>query len=394
MSLNSTQSAERIHIGFFGCRNVGKSSIVNKITNQEMSIVSKIKGTTTDPVKKSMEILPLGPVLIIDTPGIDDEGTLGEERIKRTKKVLKTCDIAVLITEANRPFNSFENELIDTFNENKTNYIVVKNKCDLVPNHGKEDGVIFASAKYNTGIEEIKEAIAKFTKQEERFFVKDLVKKGDLVLLVTPIDGSAPKGRIILPQQQAIRDILDAEGTILVTKETTLKDTLNSLGRKPDLVITDSQVFKVVSEIVPDDIPLTSFSILMSRYKGFLDEAIKGAEEIDKIEDGDSILISEGCTHHRQCEDIGTVKIPNLLKKYTGKTIHFEWTNGGNFPDDLKKFKLVIHCGGCMLNDLEMKRRMEIAKENNVPFTNYGITISYLNGILDRTIKPLKKDNL
>ena len=391
MSLNSTQSAERIHIGFFGCRNVGKSSIVNKITNQEMSIVSKIKGTTTDPVKKSMEILPLGPVLIIDTPGIDDEGTLGEERIKRTKKVLKTCDIAVLITEANRPFNSFENELIDTFNENKTNYIVVKNKCDLVPNHGKEDGVIFASAKYNTGIEEIKEAIAKFTKQEERFFVKDLVKIGDLVVLVVPIDSSAPKGRIILPQQQALRDILDAGGTAIVTKETTLESTLNIVERKPDLVITDSQVFKVVSEIVPDDIPLTSFSILMSRYKGFLDEAIKGAKEIDKIEDGDSILISEGCTHHRQCEDIGTVKIPNLLKKYTGKTIHFEWTNGGNFPDDLSKYKLVIHCGGCMLNELEMKRRMEIAIDNKVPFTNYGIAISYMNGILDRTIKPLKR---
>ena len=391
MSLNSTQSAERIHIGFFGCRNVGKSSIVNKITNQEMSIVSKIKGTTTDPVKKSMEILPLGPVLIIDTPGIDDEGTLGEERIKRTKKVLKTCDIAVLITEANRPFNSFENELIDTFNENKTNYIVVKNKCDLVPNHGKEDGVIFASAKYNTGIEEIKEALAKFTKQEERFFVKDLVKIGDLVVLVVPIDSSAPKGRIILPQQQALRDILDAGGTAIVTKETALESTLNIVERKPDLVITDSQVFKVVSEIVPDDIPLTSFSILMSRYKGFLDEAIKGAEEIDKIEDGDSILISEGCTHHRQCEDIGTVKIPNLLKKHTGKTIHFEWTNGGNFPDDLSKYKLVIHCGGCMLNELEMKRRMEIAIDNKVPFTNYGIAISYMNGILDRTIKLLKR---
>ena len=391
MSLNSTQSAERIHIGFFGCRNVGKSSIVNKITNQEMSIVSKIKGTTTDPVKKSMEILPLGPVLIIDTPGIDDEGTLGEERIKRTKKVLKTCDIAVLITEANRPFNSFENELIDTFNENKTNYIVVKNKCDLVPNHGKEDGVIFASAKYNTGIEEIKEAIAKFTKQEERFFVKDLIKIGDLVVLVVPIDSSAPKGRIILPQQQALRDILDAGGTAIVTKETALESTLNIVERKPDLVITDSQVFKVVSEIVPEDIPLTSFSILMSRYKGFLDEAIKGAKEIDKIEDGDSILISEGCTHHRQCEDIGTVKIPNLLKKHTGKTIHFEWTNGGNFPDDLSKYKLVIHCGGCMLNELEMKRRMEIAIDNKVPFTNYGIAISYMNGILDRTIKPLKR---
>jgi [FeFe] hydrogenase H-cluster maturation GTPase HydF len=391
MSLNSTQSAERIHIGFFGCRNVGKSSIVNKITNQEMSIVSKIKGTTTDPVKKSMEILPLGPVLIIDTPGIDDEGTLGEERIKRTKKVLKTCDIAVLITEANRPFNSFENELIDTFNENKTNYIVVKNKCDLVPNHGKEDGVIFASAKYNTGIEEIKEAIAKFTKQEERFFVKDLVKIGDLVVLVVPIDSSAPKGRIILPQQQALRDILDAGGTAIVTKETTLESTLNIVERKPDLVITDSQVFKVVSEIVPEDIPLTSFSILMSRYKGFLDEAIKGAEEIDKIEHGDSTLISEGCTHHRQCEVIGTVKIPNVLRKHTGNTIHIEWTNGGNFPDDLSKYKLVIHCGGCMLNELEMKRRMEIAIDNKVPFTNYGIAISYMNGILDRTIKPLKR---
>ena len=390
MSLNSTQSAERIHIGFFGCRNVGKSSIVNKITNQDMSIVSKIKGTTTDPVKKSMEILPLGPVLIIDTPGIDDEGTLGEERIKRTKKVLKTCDIAVLITEANRPLNSFENELIDTFNENKTNYIIVKNKCDLVPNHAKEDGVIFASAKYNTGIEEIKEALAKFTQKKERFFVKDLVKIGDLVVLVVPIDSSAPKGRIILPQQQAIRDILDAGGTALLTKETTLESTLNMVERKPDLVITDSQVFKLVAEIVPDDIPLTSFSILMSRYKGFLDAAIKGAKEIENLEDGDTILISEGCTHHRQCEDIGTVKIPNLLKKYTGKTIHFEWTNGGNFPDDLSKYKLVIHCGGCMLNELEMKRRMEIAIDNKVPFTNYGIAISYMNGILDRTIKPLK----
>ena len=391
MSLNSTPSSERIHIGFFGCRNAGKSSIVNRITNQDMSIVSKVKGTTTDPVKKAMEILPLGPVVIIDTPGIDDEGSLGEERVKRAKNILKMCDVAVLITEANRPLNSFENELLDIFNEKSINYIIVKNKCDLVPNHQKEDGVIFASAKYNIGIEEIKNEIGKYSKREERFLVKDLLEKGDIVVLVTPIDGSAPKGRIILPQVQAIRDILDAGATSIVTQDDTLESTLKSLKENPKMVITDSQVFKKVKEIVPESIPLTSFSILMARYKGFLSTAVEGARKIDTLENGDRVLISEGCTHHRQCEDIGTVKLPNLLKKYTGKELNLEWTSGNTFPEDIEDYKLIIHCGGCMLNANEMEYRSNYAKEKSIPFTNYGVAISYMNGILDRTIKPLEK---
>jgi len=390
MSLNSTQSAERTHIGFFGCRNVGKSSIVNKITNQEVSIVSKIKGTTTDPVKKSMEILPLGPVLIIDTPGIDDEGSLGEERIRRAKKVLRTCDIAVLITEAGRDYNSYETELIEAFKENKIDYLIVKNKVDLVPNHQKEDGIIYASARYNSGIEDIKEALSKFTKKENKFFVRDLIKEGDYVILVVPIDSSAPKGRIILPQQQAIRDILDAGAISVVTGVENLDKTIKNLKVKPSIVITDSQVFKEVNEIVPKDINLTSFSILMARYKGFLNEAIKGAKVLDKLEEGDRILIAEGCTHHRQCEDIGTVKIPKLINKYTGKNFKFEWTSGNDFPTELENYKLVIHCGGCMLNENEVKNRMNDSISKEVPFTNYGIIISYMNGILDRTINPLK----
>lgn len=390
MSLNSTQSAERIHIGFFGCRNVGKSSIVNKITNQEMSIVSKVKGTTTDPVKKSMEILPLGPVLIIDTPGIDDEGILGEERIKKARKVLRTCDVAVLITEAGRPFNSFEKELIEAFVENKIDYLIVKNKADLVPNHQNEEGIIFASAKYNSGIEEIKEALSKFAKKENRFFIRDLINEGDYIVLVVPIDSSAPKGRIILPQQQAIRDILDKGAISIVTGVESLEKTIKDLKVKPALVITDSQVFKQVNEIVPDDINLTSFSILMARYKGFLDEAVKGAKILDELKDGDKILIAEGCTHHRQCEDIGTVKIPKLINKYTGKNFEFEWTSGNAFTDDIEKYKLVIHCGGCMLNENEMQNRMNDSLTKGVPFTNYGVIISYMNGILERTIKPLK----
>ncbi len=395
MGLNDTPVGERKSIGFFGCRNVGKSSIVNKVTGQDLSVVSNIEGTTTDPVKKSMEILPLGPVIIIDTPGIDDEGMLGEKRVEKTKKILRNCDIAILVTSAERDLNDIEYKLIDTFNERKVPYIIVKNKVDLIERKSEisnENYIIYASALKNIGIEELKNAIGNIIKEEsnQKNYLSDLIKPKDLVVLVTPIDSGAPKGRMIMPQQLAIRDIIDANGIAVVTKETELEETLKKLKITPALVVTDSQVFEKVDKIVSKEIPLTSFSILMARYKGFLKTALKGVKQLDNLNENSIVLISEGCTHHRQCDDIGTVKLPKWIKQYTGIEINFEWSSGMGFPEDLKKYDLVIHCGGCMLNENEMKFRMNKANEQNIPFTNYGTAIAYMKGILERSITPLK----
>jgi [FeFe] hydrogenase H-cluster maturation GTPase HydF len=392
MGLNDTVSAERIQIGFFGMRNVGKSSLVNCITNQELSVVSDVKGTTTDPVKKSMELLPLGPVTVIDTPGYDDEGALGELRVAKTKEILSTCDIAILVTD-NDTLSETEEELREIIEQRNVPYLIVHNKTDLTDKIPSDKGnEIFTSALHSRGIEELKNAIAKLSppKKEIRF-VADLIGEGDTVVLVIPIDTSAPKGRIILPQQQAIRDILDANAISCVTGVGNLNNTISSLKNAPALVITDSQAFAEVMRIIPEEIPLTSFSILMARYKGFLDQAAEGAKAIEKLKDKCRILISEGCTHHRQCEDIGTVKLPNLLRRYTGKDISFEFSSGHSFPEDLSSFDLVIHCGACMLGDNEVEIRRKSAEKQGVPFTNYGISIAYMNGILERSIRPLNK---
>ena len=386
MSLNDTQTAERIHIGFFGLRNAGKSSLINAITNQEVSIVSDTKGTTTDPVKKSMEILPLGPVTLIDTPGFDDEGILGNLRVKRAKETLLTCDIILFVTD-NTKLTKDEEELLSLIKEKEIPYILVHNKADLLNEMPKSQAdEIYVSADKRIGIEELKEKIASLYqgKAKEIHFVSDFINEKDIVVLVTPIDSSAPKGRMILPQQQAIRDILDKNGIAVTTQVETLRDTLDNLKKKPALVVTDSQAFGKVMKIVDEDIPLTSFSILMARYKGFLDTAVEGATAIDSIKNGAKILISEGCTHHRQCEDIGTVKLPNWLKEYTKKELSFTFTSGHGFMDDLSEYDLIIHCGGCMLNDKEMQNRMNMAKKANVPFTNYGTIIAHMNGILKR----------
>ena len=389
MGLNSTPSAERIHIGFFGRRNAGKSSIVNAVTNQEIAVVSDVKGTTTDPVYKAMELLPIGPVMIIDTPGIDDTGELGEKRVEKTRDVLKKTDVAVLVIDASEGIEKSDEDLIALFKERNINYITVYNKSDLAGKDNLSENEILVSAKGKKNIEELKERIAKLAKSEERDkkIVGDLIEPGDFVVLVVPIDSSAPKGRLILPQQQTIRDILESGAVSVVVKDTELKETLEKLGQKPKLVITDSQAFGRVSKDTPKDIDLTSFSILFARYKGDLYEAVMGARAIDELKDGDTVLISEGCTHHRQCEDIGTVKIPNWLKEYTKKDIKIKTTSGTEFPKDLSEFKLVIHCGGCMLNEREMKYRINYCKENGIPITNYGIAISYMKGILERSIK-------
>ena len=388
LGLNDTPQSERIHIGFFGKRNAGKSSVVNAITNQQISVVSDVLGTTTDPVTKAMELLPLGPVVIIDTPGFDDEGTLGEMRVKRTKQVLNRTDIAVLVVDSTVGKTQADNELISIFNEKKIPYIVAYNKSDLTEKSDYEDGIA-VSAKNDENIDKLKERIALLAKtdKEERKICSDLIKKGDFVVLVIPIDESAPKGRLILPQQQTIRDILDAGAVAITVKETELKATLDNLGKKPVLVITDSQVFGRVSKEVPNDILMTSFSILMARYKGFLKTAVHGAFEIDNLKDGDKILISEGCTHHRQCGDIGTIKIPAWLKKHTGKDFVIETSSGKGFPDDLSPYSLVIHCGGCMLNEREVQYRRKFAEDSGVPFTNYGTAIAHMHGILKRSVE-------
>lgn len=389
VGLNNTPSGERIHIGFFGRRNSGKSSLVNAITGQDLALVSDIKGTTTDPVYKAMELAPLGPVMIIDTPGIDDKGELGDLRVKKTYQVLNKTDLAILVIDTVYGKAKEEKEIEALFKEKKINYLIVYNKIDLVAQNAvKEDNVIYVSAKTGYRIRELKEKIAglAISEKPKQRLVADLIKPSDFVVLVTPIDQAAPKGRLILPQQQTIRDILDADATAIVVKDTDLSDTLDDLGKKPRMVITDSQAFERVAAVTPEDIYLTSFSILFARYKGILDHAVKGARALDKLEDGDTILISEGCTHHRQCEDIGTVKIPAWIRDYTKKDFNFKFSSGGQYPTDLAEFKLIIHCGGCMLNEKEMRYRLNSAVDQGVPITNYGILISYMQGILDRSI--------
>lgn len=388
MGLNDTPQSERIHIGFFGRRNAGKSSVVNAVTNQQISVVSDVKGTTTDPVTKAMELLPLGPVVIIDTPGFDDEGVLGEMRVKRTKQVLNRVDVAVLVVDGTVGKTGADNELIEIFTDKKIPYIVAYNKSDISEQTDCPDGVA-VSALDGTNIGLLKEKIAHLTKTDDtkKKICGDLVSEGDFVVLVVPIDSAAPKGRLILPQQQTIRDVLEAGATAIVVRDTELKSTLENLGKKPKLVITDSQAFESVSKDVPEDIYLTSFSILLARYKGFLKSAVEGAAAIDRLKDGDRVLISEGCTHHRQCDDIGTVKLPRWLKNYTGKELVFETSSGKGFPDDLSPYSLVLHCGGCMLNEREVQYRRKFAEDSEVPFTNYGTAIAYMQRILKRSLQ-------
>ena len=401
-SLNETANSDRLHIGFFGCINAGKSSVVNAVTNQELAVVSDVKGTTTDPVQKAMELLPLGPVVIIDTPGFDDDDKLlGAKRVDRTKKILNKSDIAILIVSSIDGFNKYDKELLEIFKNKDIPYLIVFNKTDLIDDSKKNDllkdladdvknKALFVSAATKNGIEELKNEIGKLRPSDsDKSLTRDFIKKNDFVILVTPIDESAPKGRMILPQVQMIRDILNQDAYCIVTKETELKNVLDTIGRKPDFVITDSQVFKLVDSIVPKDIPLTSFSILLARYKGFLSTAVKGVEAVKTLKEGDTVLIAEGCTHHRQCYDIGTYKIPKWLKEFTGATINIETSSGTEFPEDLSKYKMVIHCGGCMTPDREMLYRMKCAVDSNVPFTNYGIFIAFVNGILSRSIEKI-----
>ena len=388
MSLNDTPSSERIHIGFFGRRNAGKSSVVNAVTGQELSVVSDVKGTTTDPVTKAMELLPLGPVVIIDTPGFDDEGALGELRVRRTKQILNRTDLAVLIVDITVGLTDTEKQLIGIFKEKNIPYLTVYNKSDIAAKRVCQDNEFEVSALTGENIYELKERIAALAKlpKEEKRIVGDLLSAGDMVVLVTPIDESAPKGRMILPQVQTLRDVLDANAMAVFTKEHQLAETLGKLSSPPKMVITDSQAFAIVSKIVPETVPLTSFSILMARYKGFLETSVKGATAIKTLKDGDTVLISEGCTHHRQCGDIGSVKLPALLKKTTGKELNIELSSGREFPEDLSKYSLVIHCGGCMLGEREMTYRRKSAEDQNVPFTNYGIALALMNGILKRSL--------
>lgn len=392
MSLNSTPSANRVHIGFFGCRNAGKSSLVNAVTGQELAVVSDVKGTTTDPVSKAMELLPLGPVVIIDTPGYDDEGALGEKRVRKTKQTLNKTDIAVLVVDGTCGMNKYDFELLSIIKEKNIPYIIVYNKSDAGEAVSVIDGenCIAVSAEKNENIYELKERIGKLMPSDDgKTLVDGIMSAGDTAVLVIPIDEAAPKGRLILPQQQVIRDILDIGGCAVVTKETELAETLDRLKDKPKVVITDSQAFAMVSKIVPEDVPLTSFSILMARYKGFLETAYRGVHAIDELSDGDTVLIAEGCTHHRQCGDIGTVKIPRWLAAHTGKKIEIKTCSGTEFPEDLTPYAAVIHCGGCMLSEREVQYRMKCALDFGVPFTNYGIFIAYVTGILERSVKMI-----
>lgn len=390
MGLNDTVSAERIHIGFFGLRNAGKSSVVNAVTSQQLAVVSDVKGTTTDPVKKAMELLPLGPVVIIDTPGIDDEGELGEKRVQKTYEILAKTDVAVLVVDALRGKQKEDNELIEAFKKRGLPFVVVYNKSDTVEKAPEiNENEILVSAVTGENINALKEKIGSLakTKSEPKYIVSDLLENGDLVVLVIPVDESAPKGRLILPQQMTMRDILDKNCTVIACQDTELEGTLASLSRKPKLVITDSQVFGKVSKTVPEDVLLTSFSILMARYKGDLEALVEGAVKLREIKDGDKILISEGCTHHRQCNDIGTVKIPGWIRGFTNAEPEFVFTSGGEYPKDLSGITLVVHCGGCMLNEKEMKYRLSVAKEQGVPVVNYGVAIAQMHGILKRSLE-------
>lgn len=390
MSLNSVVSAERVHIGFFGMRNAGKSSLVNAVTGQALSLVSDVKGTTTDPVKKAMELLPLGAVVIIDTPGIDDEGDLGQMRVQKAKEVLSSINIAVLVVDSQKGMSPQDEELKALFEKRKLPYIIAFNKCDLlyeVPTGDKAS--IYVSSKEKININELKEKIAHIIKEKsaDKKLLSDLVEKGDTVILVMPIDESAPKGRLILPQQQTIRELLDIGAITVSVQVNELRNALESLKTMAKLVITDSQVFGEVSKIVPKEIKLTSFSILFARYKGSLALTLEGAAKLKRLNDGDKLLISEGCTHHRQCKDIGSVKIPKWIEDYSGKNLEFEFTSGGEFPVDTKDYALVVHCGGCMLTENEMKNRLSVCKENSTSITNYGIAIAQMHGILPRSLE-------
>ena len=389
MGLNDTPKSDRIHIGIFGKRNAGKSSIINAITSQNLAVVSKVKGTTTDPVQKAMELLPLGPVMIIDTPGIDDEGELGKMRVEKSYQVLNKTDIALLVVDGNVGLTQCDKDLIEEIKKRKLPYLVILNKSDEVCNRYDIENSIWVSAETKENIWELKERISKLVPNENMTLkiIGDLLDPEDIVVLVVPIDSAAPKGRLILPQQQTIRDVLEAGAISVVTRDTELPQTLKALGKKPKIVVTDSQAFGKVKNDVPEDILLTSFSILFARYKGDLSEQIKAVKAIDSLKDGDYVLISEGCSHHRQCDDIGTVKIPRWLKEHSGKKINYEFSSGTEFPRDLSKYKAVIHCGGCTLNEKEMKHRIAVAKEQNVPITNYGIFIAYTQGILKRSLQ-------
>lgn len=399
MGMNQTPMSERVHIGFFGKRNAGKSSVMNAVTGQDIAVVSDVMGTTTDPVYKSMELLPLGPVVMMDTPGIDDEGELGALRVRKSYQVLNKTDVAVLVIDGTAGISPEDEALLGRIRRKKIPYLVVMNKIDLTAEEKgrqireklglSESRFVPVSASDGSGIRELKEKIAAAARAEEpeKYIVRDLVSPSDFVILVVPIDKAAPKGRLILPQQQTIRDLLDGNAVSVVVKETELGQTLGQLGKKPALVITDSQAFGQVSRDVPEDILLTSFSILFARYKGNLESAVKGVTALDRLEDGDTILISEGCTHHRQCDDIGTVKIPKWIREYTGKEIRIETTSGTEFPDELGKYRLIVHCGGCMLNEREMKYRLSCAQDQGVPMTNYGILIAYVKGILKRSVE-------
>ncbi|MDP4117963.1 MAG: [FeFe] hydrogenase H-cluster maturation GTPase HydF [Bacillota bacterium] len=387
MSLNDLPSAERTHIAFFGRRNAGKSSVINAVTGQNLSIVSAEKGTTTDPVKKAMEILPLGPVVIIDTAGIDDEGSLGKLRVAKSMETLNKTDIAVIVIDSVAGIGESEKKLIETIKQRKLPYILCYNKSDLVCPEIKYENEITVSAVNGKGINELKELIGNFIRPKNTPILSDLISEGDTVVLVTPIDEAAPKGRLILPEQMVLREVLDSHAVAIVIQDGELEEALKRLKDKPRLVVCDSQVFGVVSKIVPKDVHLTSFSILMLRYKLSLKTAVEGAKTLDKLKDGDNILISEGCTHHRQCNDIGTVKLPNWIKSYTGKNLNFFFTAGGEFPASLTKYALVIHCGACMLNDSAIRSRMIFSEKQGVPFTNYGIVISKMHGILDRALE-------
>ena len=403
MGMNQTPASERVHIGFFGKRNAGKSSVMNKVTGQELAVVSDVKGTTTDPVYKAMELLPLGPVVMMDTPGIDDEGELGGLRVKKSYQVLNKTDAAVLVIDGKAGMSREDQALLERIRKKNIPSILVLNKRDLLTEEevcqtlsglpeGYQEGkdYLWVSAQEGTGIQELKERLAVLASTEEnrKKIVGDLLSPGDFVVLVVPIDKAAPKGRLILPQQQTIRDILDADAVSVVIKEDRLKETLESLGKKPRLVITDSQVFGRVSKDTPKELLLTSFSILFARYKGNLETVVEGARTLEKLKDGDKVLISEGCTHHRQCGDIGTEKLPAWIRKYTEKNLEFSFTSGTEFPDELGEYSLIVHCGGCMLNEREMKYRLSCAEDQGVPMTNYGIIIAYMNGILERSLEP------
>lgn len=398
--MNNTPRGNRLHIALFGKRNVGKSSLINSLTHQDIAIVSEVPGTTTDPVYKSMEVLPLGPVVLIDTPGIDDEGVLGELRVSKTKEVLRKTDIAILVTTTSCKWGKKEDQLISEFKRRNIPFIIVVNKCEKMNNDDylpfaeeiSKVPVVKTSTLTGEGIETLIKELIKLKKEEDQklYLIDGLVKAGELVILVTPIDKGAPKGRLILPQQQVLRDILDNGAIALVVKETELEESLKKLSCKPDIVITDSKVFGRVNEILPEEIPLTSFSIIYARQKGDLELFYEAVKEVENLKDGDYILMAEGCTHHRKDDDIGTVKIPNLLKKKTGKQLNFDHVSGGFFKEDISKYKMIIHCGACMLNKREMQYRQMFSLENGIPMINYGIILAYINGITDRAMQPFK----